>query len=92
MVSKFMVHKEVYNKWPAKGEKPSGESFVVDLIDMSEPAEHSYRGMLPYRLTPEEKTKYWGKLERREVNIGVHSILATPRGPVLKGAIVSVEE
>ena len=41
------------------------ESFDLDLIDMSIPAEHAYRGTLPYRLSPEEKDKYWGKVERK---------------------------
>lgn len=47
--------------------KPAGESFDLDLIDMSLPAENAYRGVLPYRLSPEEKDKYWGKVERKNI-------------------------
>jgi hypothetical protein len=56
--NKIQVHKETYGHWPAKNGKPAGESFDLDLIDMSEPAQHAYRGMVPYRLSPEEKDKY----------------------------------
>jgi hypothetical protein len=59
---------------------------------MSTPAEHAYRGTLPYRLTPEEKDKYWGKIERKHIDVAVHEIQHTQRGPVLRGAIVSVKE
>ena len=47
--------------------KPAGESFDHDFIDMGLPAENAYRGVLPYRLSPEEKDKYWGKVERKNI-------------------------
>lgn len=92
MIATFQVHKQTYGHWPAKNGKPAGESFDLDLIDMSIPAEHAYRGVLPYRLTEDEKNKYWGKLERKNVQVAVHEIQHTQRGPVLRGAIVSVNE
>ena len=92
MVATFQVHKQTYSHWPAKNGKPSGESFDLDLIDMSTPAEHAYRGTLPYRLTAEEKEKYWGKIERKHIDVAVHEIQHTPRGPVLRGAIVKMHE
>src|SRR5664279_4498746 len=58
MIAAFQVHKQTYGRWPAKNGKPAGESFDLDLIDMSLPAEHAYRGILPYRLSPDEKDKY----------------------------------
>src|SRR5581483_5294960 len=92
MIATFQVHKQTYGHWPAKNGKPAGESFDLDLIDMSTPAEHAYRGVLPYRLTPEEKEKYWGKVERKSIQVAVHEIQTTQRGPVLRGAIVTVNE
>jgi hypothetical protein len=92
MIATFQVHKQTYGHWPAKNGKPAGESFDLDLIDMSVPAEHAYRGVLPYRLTPEEKDKYWGKVERKNIQVAVHEIQTTQRGPVLRGHIIAVNE
>jgi hypothetical protein len=92
MIVTFHVHKQTYSHWPAKNGKPAGESFDIDLIDMSHPAEHAYRGTLPYRLTPEEKDKHWGKIERKNVDVAVHEIQHTQRGPVLRGTLVAVKD
>ena len=67
-------------------------SFDLDLIDMSEPAQHAYRGMVPYRLTPDEKDKYWGKSARKYLKVAVHEILHTQRGPALRGEILAMVE
>jgi hypothetical protein len=88
MQAQFMVHKESHGQWPAKNGKSAGESWDFDLLDMSLPAEDSYRGVLPYRLTLEEKEKYWGKCVRKEVLVAVHEIIVTARGPVIRGRIV----
>ena len=90
MIATFQVHKESYGHWPARNGKPAGESFDLDLIDMSEPPQHAYRGMLPYRLSQDEKEKYWGKCARKQLKIAVHEILHTPRGPVLRGEILAI--
>jgi hypothetical protein len=92
MIATFQVHKQTYGRWPAKNGKPGGESFDLDLIDMSLPADHAYRGTLPYRLSPDEKEKYWGKIERKNIQVAVHEIQTTQRGPVLRGTIISVNE
>jgi hypothetical protein len=90
MIATFQVHKETYGHWPAKNGKPAGESFDLDLIDMTEPASHAYRRMVPYRLTDEEKGKYWGKAARKFVKVAVHEIGQSPRGPYLRGEILSL--
>ena len=87
-----MVHKETYGHWPAREGKAAGESFDLDLLDMSTPAEHAYRGVIPYRLNDEEKSKYWGKVGRKFVQVAVHEIQATKRGPVLRGQILGVSD
>ena len=92
MIAIFQVHKETYGHWPAKNGKPAGESFDLDLIDMSEPPQHAYRGMVPYRLTPDEKEKYWGKSARKFLKVAVHEIQHTQRGPVLRGEILSMSD
>ena len=92
MIALFQVHKETYGHWPAKNGKAAGESFELDLIDMSEPAQHAYRGMVPYRLSPDEKDKFWGKAARKYVKLAVHEIQTTPRGPVLRGEILSLTD
>jgi hypothetical protein len=92
MIATMQVHKQTYGRWPAKNGKPAGESFDLDLIDMSLPAEHAYRGTLPYRLSAEEKEKYWGKIERKNIQVAIHEIQTTQRGPVLRGVIISVNE
>jgi len=92
MIVMFEEHKQTYGRWPAKNGKPAGESFDLDLIDMSLPAEHAYRGTLPYRLSPEEKDKYWGKVERKNIQVAIHEIQNTPRGPVLRGSIILMEK
>ena len=90
MIAIFQVHKETFGHWPAKNGKPAGESFDLDLIDMTEPAAHAYRGMVPYRLTDEEKGKYWGKAARKFVKVAVHEIGQSQRGPYLRGEILSL--
>jgi hypothetical protein len=90
MIATFQIHKETYGHWPAKNGKPAGESFDLDLIDMSDPPQHAYRGMLPYRLSPDEKDKFWGKSARKFVKVAVHEIMHTQRGPVLRGEILSL--
>jgi hypothetical protein len=92
MIATFQVHKETYGHWPAKNGKPAGESFDLDLIDMSDPPQHAYRGMVPYRLTADEKDKYWGKCARKFLIVAVHEIIHTPRGPALKGEIVKLTD
>ena len=92
MITTLYVHKQTYGRWPAKNGKPGGESFDLDLIDMSMPAEHAYRGVLPYRLTPEEKEKFWGKVERKNIQVAIHEIQSTQRGPVLRGQIIAIGE
>ena len=84
--------RETYGHWPAKNRKPAGESFDLDLIDMSEPPQHAYWAMVPYRLTADEKEKYWGKCARKFVKVGVHEIQQTQRGPVLRGEILAMVE
>ena len=61
MIATFQVHKQTYGHWPARNGKPAGESFDLDLIDMSLPAEHAYRGVLPYRLSPGGKGEVLGQ-------------------------------
>jgi hypothetical protein len=92
MIALFQVHKQTYIHWPAKNGKPAGEAFDLDLINMSTPAEHAYRGTLPYRLSPEEKEKYWGKVERKFIEVAMHEIQTTQRGPVLRGHILGVKD
>ena len=92
MIAVFQVHKEQYGHWPARNGKAAGESFDLDLIDMSEPPQHAYRGMVPYRLSPDEKDKYWGKAARKFVTVAVHEIMHTQRGPVLRGEILALSD
>ena len=92
MLATFLVHKETYGHWPAKNGKPAGESFDLDLIDMSEPAQHAYRGILPYRLSADEKEKYWGKCSRKFLKVAVHEIIHTQRGPVLRGEVLALSD
>jgi len=49
-----------------------------------------YRGMVPYRLTEEEKGKFWGKSARKFVKVAVHEIGQSQRGPYLRGEILSL--
>ncbi len=75
------------------GDRIARERAEADLARrMSLPAEHAYRGTLPYQLSPEEKEKYWGKVERKNLQVAIHEIQATLRGPVLRGAIISIEK
>jgi hypothetical protein len=46
--------------------------------------------MVPYRLSAEEKEKYWGKSARKFLKVAVHEIQQTQRGPVLRGEILSL--
>jgi hypothetical protein len=92
MIVTFQVHKQSHGRWPGRNGKPAGESFDFDLIDMSEPPEHAYRGVLPYRLSEEEKQKYWGKCVRKFLKVAVYEIMSTLRGPVLRGEILGIVE
>ena len=90
--TKFQVFTKVHNRWPAKGDRPAGESFNLLLLDMSKPSKHALRDMYQYRLTDEEKPPYWGKLDGKVIEVGVNEINNGDRGPVLRGAIVSVAD
>lgn len=92
MLAKFQVFTEVHNRWPAKGDRPSGESYNLLLLDMSKPSQHALRAMYHYRLSDEEKTKYWGTLDGKCVEIGVNEIMNGDKSPVLRGVIVSVSD
>ena len=92
MIATVQVHKQTYGHWPAKNGKPAGESFDLDLIGMSLPAEHAYRAVRPYRLSVDEKEKFWGKVERKNIQVAIHEIQHTQRGPVLRGVIISDNE
>ena len=47
---------------------------------------------MPYRLSPDEKDKFWGKVERKNIQVAIHEISHTQRGPVLRGVIIAVSE
>ena len=72
------------------GSRPAGESFSLLVLDMSKPSKHALRAMYQYRMTEEEKAQYWGKLDGKMIELGVNEILNGDKGPVLRGAIVSV--
>jgi len=92
MIATFLVHRETPGKWPAQNGKPAGESFELDLVEMGLPGKDLYRGMLPYRLSTDEKDKYWGAVAGKFLKVAVHEIQQTQRGPVLRGAILSVSD
>jgi len=91
MLTKFLVFTEVYNRWPAKGDRPAGEAYNLLVIDMTKPAKYALRGMYEYRLNEEEREKYWGTLESKNVEIGVNEIINGERKATLRGVIVSVQ-
>jgi hypothetical protein len=74
MVVTLTVFKEVHNTWPAKNGKPSGESFDLLCMDMSNPAEHRMEEMLYYRTKEEERPKIWGKSVGQTIQVGVTKI------------------
>jgi hypothetical protein len=92
MLAKFQVFTEVHNRWPAKADRPAGESFNLLLLDMSKPSKHALRDMYHYRLTDEERAQYWGTLDGKLIEVGVNDISNGDKGPVLRGSIVSVSE
>jgi hypothetical protein len=92
MLAKFQVFTEVHNRWPAKGERPAGESYNLLLLDMSKPSKHALRAMYQYRMTEEEKAQYWGKLDGKMIEVGVNEIANGDKSPVLRGSIVSVAD
>ena len=90
MISKFPVVQELHNKWPARGDKPGGETFNLLLMDMTQPLKYALRTMHEYRLTEEEKERYWGDLQDKSVEIGVTELTNGNRKAVLRGQIISV--
>jgi hypothetical protein len=90
MLVPFQVITEAHNRWPAKQERPAGESWSLILQDMSQPYQHRMRSMVQYRLSEEEKPLYWGKLADRQVKIAVHEILNGEKKPVLRGELIEV--
>ena len=92
MLAKFQVFTEVHNRWPAKGDRPAGESHSLLLLDMSQPSKHALRDMYHYRLNDEERAQYWGKLDGKIIEVGINEIAGGDKGPVLRGTIVSVAE
>ena len=92
MLAKFQVFSEVHNRWPAKDKRAAGESFNLLLLDMTKPSQHALRALYQYRMTDEEKAKYWGKLEGKFIEIGINEIYNGEKTPVLRGQIVTVPE
>jgi len=73
MIMTLQVHKEVFNKWEARGDMKAGESFDLLCLDVSEPAEHRMEEMLYYRLKPEERPG-WGTFTGKTIQVGVAKI------------------
>lgn len=90
MIGKFTVFKESFNRWPAKNGKPGGESFDLLLLDTSEPRRYALETFYHYRLTPDEKEKFWGKVEGKSVEIGITRIFSGEGRAVFMGEIIAV--
>ena len=70
MLAKFQVFTEVHNRWPAKGARAAGESFNLLLLDMTKPSQYALRSLYQYRMTEEEKAKYWCGFPRYSREVG----------------------
>jgi len=90
MVSKFIVYAEDHQHWPAKNGKPAGESFNLLLLDQTIPRSNALKQMYKLRLEPDEKAKYWGKIETKVIEVGVTDINVIEGRAILRGNIISV--
>lgn len=94
MQLKCQVFKEVYTPAGVGRDKQSGQQYKKDevwellLLDMSEPAEDSLADLFHYRLTEEEKAKWWGKALRKCLVVGVHRIYNGQSAPFMRGRII----
>lgn len=92
MIARFQVFTEIHNRWPARGDRPAGESFNLLLLDLTKPSAHALRGMCQYRLTEDERVAHWGKLEGKTVELGINDIHSGEKSALLRGTILSVAE
>jgi len=90
MILEGLCLSEALSKWPGKNGKPAGEGYDAFFVDRSQPQEHRLRKMYAYRLTPDERVKWAGKLADQPCRIAVHEIFTNERGALLRGEIVSV--
>lgn len=91
MVLTALVFTEVHNQWPARNGKPAGERWEILVVDQTQPSQHRLRQMYSYALTPDERTKWAGKLDSQRVEIGVHAIQNGMSNPILRGQLLRVE-
>lgn len=92
MIINVQVFQEVHEKWPARNGKPGGEAFGLLVLDNTMPAKHALRDMYQYRLSEEERAKYWGKVERKTLTLAVTSIVqGGTNKPVLRGEVLEVK-
>lgn len=93
MIGEFNVFKESHRTWPARNGKPAGEFFGLLLTDHTVPAKYALEELYEYRLTEDERVKYWGKIEKKNLKIAVTAIAVVDnRKPLLRGEILSVAE
>jgi hypothetical protein len=93
MLLKATVFKESFDHYPASDKGPARDVFSLLIIDMSEPANHRMEELLHYKLTDEEKSKYWGKAAGQTLQISTKRIAHTKAGKaMLIGTIVEASK
>lgn len=95
MQLKCQVFKEVYT--PSRtGQGQNGpykqdEKWELLLLDMTEPAEDAMADLFHYKLSEEEKNKWWGKTMRKMLTVGVHKIFNGKAAPFVTGRIIGLD-
>lgn len=87
MMATMLVQSEATNSFVGK----TGPRSVVRLSLFETKCEVKYRQMLEYEMTPEEVTKWSGKLEGKMITIGISDLVAFGGRFGARGRILSVD-
>jgi hypothetical protein len=89
MKLKLQVVAQDHQTWTANEKRAAGESFNFMCLDMSQPPQERMLQPIYYRVTPEEKLKFWDQAFDKTFDVVVQKINQSQNGRVsFSGAIV----
>jgi hypothetical protein len=80
MLLKVQVITQEHQTWPARGEKPAGESYNLICQDMSQPPEHRMAENVTYKLKENEVPEHYNKSMDKTLTVVCKRIVQSKTG------------